>query len=320
MWGFGPVTAVMLKPFGCRAWSWKPVSTRTDKRLGPAGIEGIFVGSKIHEGSRVYRVYNPVTKCIHEGTHIKHDPDDFPGLSGFNCTSVDQLIQEFNKPESAHLASSADAMQDDIVDTINRICSKNPHSPILMQGETLTEEQSALHDRNVNLAPSPLQPVDYHLSPVAHGLDNLKFLNSSSIADPLFSGIPLVPSLPTVAELTSSRRQTSATFDQDLEDFRNSLLRQGSPPPSPTKTPGKSPAPFSKLASAVDDFAANLEATFSHLRPPDFPSTSEINTQASGGIKQPFMPLRSCKLKNEDGAQPPPSPQSSPAGGTRKKV
>eukprot|EP00961_Rhodomonas_salina_P111091 1494873-Rhodomonas_salina.2 len=62
LWGEDYSCIKMLQPFGCKAWIWRPVDTRKDKRLDDAGIPGIFVGSKVHGGERVYRVYNPKTR------------------------------------------------------------------------------------------------------------------------------------------------------------------------------------------------------------------------------------------------------------------
>eukprot|EP00961_Rhodomonas_salina_P212755 2873618-Rhodomonas_salina.2 len=64
LWGEDFSGIKMLQPFGCKAWIWRPVDTHKDKRLNDASIPGIFVGSKIHCGKRVYKVYNPHTRGI----------------------------------------------------------------------------------------------------------------------------------------------------------------------------------------------------------------------------------------------------------------
>eukprot|EP00961_Rhodomonas_salina_P295987 3935947-Rhodomonas_salina.1 len=95
----------MLKPFGCRAWIWRPVDTRSDKRLDDAGIPGIFVGARLHGGARVYKIYNPKTRGILEGTHVRFDETDFPGLTDFDSDDIRSLTDEFNQVASSPLAT-----------------------------------------------------------------------------------------------------------------------------------------------------------------------------------------------------------------------
>eukprot|EP00961_Rhodomonas_salina_P159142 2143021-Rhodomonas_salina.1 len=115
LWGEDFSGIKMLQPFGCKAWIWRPVNTRKDKRLDDAGIPGIFVGSKVHGCERVYRFYNPKTRCVLEGTHVRFAPDEFPGLEDFDSDDIISLAAEFTAQ-----ADSLAATKDAVVNLIQR--------------------------------------------------------------------------------------------------------------------------------------------------------------------------------------------------------
>lgn len=261
LWGEDISNTKFLKPFGCLAVLWRPPELRQDKRLGDTGVKGIFVGSKIYGGERVYKVYNPVTCKVHLGTIATFDEDVFPGLEDFDPSDVDQLVHEFQLPTPSSLQSPAetrDGVKDilllsDPVDRHHIDAMRRENHPLEDPAPSKTAADLFRPAIPKSLAPRELPKPELSQSGPVH--NNATVPNSHTTAP---------PSSPSVTRV-APKSVFSKLFEGSMSDFDTSLgavMENISKPaphvvrPSPNLLPPDSPNP-SNIDSSQGEQSTN---------------------------------------------------------------